>query len=176
MSSTPRLARRASRSAFEVGRTKARTALPASRSWRQISPPKPIGPVAPTTRSIYPSSRKHSALPSGAKMLPLLEAKPGGRDAVRSSGGTPRSRSITLRGQRGTVHGAVVASIKVGGRTRVGAAGDVFTNEQPREQSTGGRQRGANQHGRAESTGERGWVQICSSSQSRHAGNHRDRE
>src|SRR5262249_39735449 len=52
MSSTPMRVRFASRSSFAVGRTSARTRCPPERSWRQISPPKPTGPVAPTTRYI----------------------------------------------------------------------------------------------------------------------------
>src|SRR5262245_2433636 len=54
--STPMCARCANRSAFDVGRTSARTGCPTPRSWRQISPPKPTGPVAPTTGFIDLSS------------------------------------------------------------------------------------------------------------------------
>src|SRR4029453_8750157 len=56
MSSTPMRARFATLSGFAVERTKARTGLSATRSWRQISPPKPTGPVAPTTRYMINSS------------------------------------------------------------------------------------------------------------------------
>src|SRR5262245_3692306 len=59
--------------------------------------------------------------------------------AAASSGGTRRTCGVMLRGQWSAVHGAVVASLEVGGRTCVAAAGDVVTNEHPREKSTGGR-------------------------------------
>src|SRR4029450_3259194 len=69
-SSTPMRARFATLSGFAVERTNARTGLSATRSWRQISPPKPTGPVAPTTRYMIKSSANphEAALPG----LPLL--------------------------------------------------------------------------------------------------------
>src|SRR4029453_13204512 len=70
MSSTPMRARFATLSGFALERTNARTGLSAARSWRQISPPKPTGPVAPTTRYMIKSSANphEAALPG----LPLL--------------------------------------------------------------------------------------------------------
>src|SRR4029453_18354838 len=70
MSSTPMRARFATLSGFALERTNARTGLSAAGSGRQISPPKPTGPVAPTTRYMIKSSANphEAALPG----LPLL--------------------------------------------------------------------------------------------------------
>src|SRR5262245_37739270 len=92
-----------------------------------------------------------------------------------SSGGACRSLGVMLCSQRRAVDGAVVAAIKLGGRTRV-ATGDLVTDDQPREHATNGREGGADQHGRTEPAGECGRVQIGIPGQACNAGNHRNRQ
>src|SRR5262249_41934395 len=62
-----------------VGRTSARTDSPAARSWRQISPPKPIGPVAPTTRfigipplQVEPTLAQYTERPAATRAAPAI--------------------------------------------------------------------------------------------------------
>src|SRR5258708_40110099 len=91
-----------------------------------------------------------------------------------SGGGACTLRRVALAGQRCAVDRTVVSSIEPRRRASVRAAGDLVTDQEPREHSTRRGQSGADEHRRAKATRKDSRIAIGSAGQAGEPWNHRD--